>query len=246
VCKNLVLLLQCIEPNTLTHKRTHIYIFIIGLSLTQIIEKSKCIDQLYMRDHPNPRQSLLYKLSGAAAAAHRPSSSLPGLDLFKIVRLLASPQDGYVPLASAIAETDKAVVASIASVPRTPIKSILLSLSSLTATMSAASTSTATAAVSTPTPTLHTSCSSSTPSPVTTALSRNAWSEDARVYQEMIDAFESHVVMSGTTKVEKYLVVFGSVLHAGGWDLMKRRAHVAMLEDAVFTDMLVFIDRLHI
>jgi hypothetical protein len=46
--------------------------------------------------------------------------------------------------------------------------------------------------------------------------------------------------------VERYVVKFGSVEKAQGLDPVRRRAHVAMLEDPGFCEMLVLINRIHL
>ncbi|XP_026765701.3 protein FAM135B isoform X1 [Pangasianodon hypophthalmus] len=61
-----------------------------GLWLMQKLKKSGSLLQLTFRDHPDPRQTFLYTLS-----------QKPGLQFFKNVVLVASPQDRYVPFHSA-------------------------------------------------------------------------------------------------------------------------------------------------
>ncbi|KAK2834090.1 hypothetical protein Q7C36_014791 [Tachysurus vachellii] len=61
-----------------------------GLWLMQKLKKSGSLLQLTFRDHTDPRQTFLYTLS-----------QKPGLQFFKNVVLVASPQDRYVPFHSA-------------------------------------------------------------------------------------------------------------------------------------------------
>ncbi|XP_076862192.1 protein FAM135B isoform X2 [Brachyhypopomus gauderio] len=61
-----------------------------GLWLMQKLKKSGSLLQLTFRDHHDPRQTFLYTLSRK-----------PGLQYFKSVVLVASPQDRYVPFHSA-------------------------------------------------------------------------------------------------------------------------------------------------
>ncbi|XP_051526166.1 protein FAM135B-like isoform X2 [Myxocyprinus asiaticus] len=61
-----------------------------GLWLMQKLKKSGSLLQLTFRDHTDPRQTFLYMLS-----------KKPGLQYFKNVVLVASPQDRYVPFHSA-------------------------------------------------------------------------------------------------------------------------------------------------
>ncbi|KAM9824772.1 protein FAM135B [Neosynchiropus ocellatus] len=61
-----------------------------GLWLMQKLKKSGSLLQLTFRDHVDPRQTFLYLLS-----------QKPGLQFFKNVVLVASPQDRYVPFHSA-------------------------------------------------------------------------------------------------------------------------------------------------
>uniref|UniRef100_A0AAR2K7E5 DUF676 domain-containing protein n=1 Tax=Pygocentrus nattereri TaxID=42514 RepID=A0AAR2K7E5_PYGNA len=61
-----------------------------GLWLMQKLKKSGSLLQLTFRDHPDPRQTFLYTLS-----------QKPGLQFFRNVVLVASPQDRYVPFHSA-------------------------------------------------------------------------------------------------------------------------------------------------
>ncbi|XP_063041973.1 protein FAM135B [Engraulis encrasicolus] len=61
-----------------------------GLWLMQKLKKSGSLLQLTFRDHTDPRKTFLYSLS-----------QKPGLQFFKNVVLVASPQDRYVPFHSA-------------------------------------------------------------------------------------------------------------------------------------------------
>ncbi|KAJ3005592.1 hypothetical protein HKX48_000602, partial [Thoreauomyces humboldtii] len=62
-------------------------------SLYQYLDRSPCVDQLLLRDNPDKRECLLYKL-----ATHTSSA----LGSFKRVRLLAGAQDGYSALGTAL------------------------------------------------------------------------------------------------------------------------------------------------
>uniref|UniRef100_A0A3P9CKI4 DUF676 domain-containing protein n=1 Tax=Maylandia zebra TaxID=106582 RepID=A0A3P9CKI4_9CICH len=67
-----------------------------GLWLMQKLKKSGSLLQLTFRDHVDPRKTFLYLLS-----------QKPGLQFFKNVVLVASPQDRYVPFHSARIEMCK-------------------------------------------------------------------------------------------------------------------------------------------
>lgn len=67
-----------------------------GLWLMQKLKKSGSLLQLTFRDHVDPRKTFLYVLS-----------QKPGLQFFKNVVLVASPQDRYVPFHSARIEMCK-------------------------------------------------------------------------------------------------------------------------------------------
>uniref|UniRef100_A0A674PM62 Family with sequence similarity 135 member B n=1 Tax=Takifugu rubripes TaxID=31033 RepID=A0A674PM62_TAKRU len=67
-----------------------------GLWLMQKLKKSGSLLQLTFRDHVDPRKTFLYHLS-----------QKPGLQFFKNVVLVASPQDRYVPFHSARIEMCK-------------------------------------------------------------------------------------------------------------------------------------------
>ncbi|KAJ3019175.1 UNVERIFIED_CONTAM: hypothetical protein HDU68_010799 [Siphonaria sp. JEL0065] len=65
-----------------------------ALKLYQFVGKSKCIDQLNLKDiSGDPRSSLLYKLA---------MGEENGLYKFKHVKFFGSPQDGYVPITSSL------------------------------------------------------------------------------------------------------------------------------------------------
>ncbi|KAM9496381.1 protein FAM135B [Clarias gariepinus] len=70
-----------------------------GLWLMQKLKKSGSLLQLTFRDHQDPRQTFLYTLS-----------QKPGLQFFKNVVLVASPQDRYVPFHSARIELCKSAL----------------------------------------------------------------------------------------------------------------------------------------
>ncbi|KNC96750.1 uncharacterized protein SPPG_07958 [Spizellomyces punctatus DAOM BR117] len=61
-------------------------------TMYQCIDRSACIDQLLMKDNANLQESFMYKLATNASA----------LGAFKCVRLLASSQDGYADVESAL------------------------------------------------------------------------------------------------------------------------------------------------
>jgi hypothetical protein len=61
------------------------------LGIYQTIQKSRCIDQLHLKDSSDPRKSLLYKLAHDNSLSH-----------FSIVRFFGSKQDKYVPFPSAM------------------------------------------------------------------------------------------------------------------------------------------------
>ncbi|XP_030075382.1 protein FAM135B [Microcaecilia unicolor] len=70
-----------------------------GLWLMQKLKKSESLLQLTFRDNADPRKSFLYLLS-----------QKPGLQFFKNVVLVASPQDRYVPFHSARIEMCKSAL----------------------------------------------------------------------------------------------------------------------------------------
>uniref|UniRef100_A0A3Q3EGQ8 Family with sequence similarity 135 member B n=1 Tax=Labrus bergylta TaxID=56723 RepID=A0A3Q3EGQ8_9LABR len=70
-----------------------------GLWLMQKLKKSGSLLQLTFRDHVDPRKTFLYLLS-----------QKPGLQFFKNVVLVASPQDRYVPFHSARIEMCKTAI----------------------------------------------------------------------------------------------------------------------------------------
>uniref|UniRef100_A0A8C5QEY8 Family with sequence similarity 135 member B n=1 Tax=Leptobrachium leishanense TaxID=445787 RepID=A0A8C5QEY8_9ANUR len=70
-----------------------------GLWLMQKLKKSGSLLQLTLRDNPDLRKSFLYQLS-----------QKPGLQYFKNVVLVASPQDRYVPFHSARIEMCKSAI----------------------------------------------------------------------------------------------------------------------------------------
>ena len=61
------------------------------LGIYQTLSKSRCIDQLHLKDSTDPRKCLLYKLSQDT-----------NLSLFKHIRFYGSKFDRYVPLGSAL------------------------------------------------------------------------------------------------------------------------------------------------
>ncbi|KAJ3293275.1 hypothetical protein HK104_004617 [Borealophlyctis nickersoniae] len=146
------------------------YMFHIFLGIYQPFGRSKCLDQLTLRDAPTPTSSLLYRL------AKDPTNSLRA---FRHIRLLASRQDGYAPFASALGEDDDRA---------------------------------------------------------------NVDTELGKAYSEMVDGFSSAV--GGQTKCEKYSVWFPML--EGKSDVLGRKAHVAMLEDGMFLEMAVLINKLHL
>ncbi|KAM4539813.1 protein FAM135B [Odontesthes bonariensis] len=77
-----------------------------GLWLMQKLKKSGSLLQLTFRDHVDPRKTFLYLLS-----------QKPGLQFFKNVVLVASPQDRYVPFHSARIEMCKTALKDRATGP---------------------------------------------------------------------------------------------------------------------------------
>ncbi|CAH8663699.1 unnamed protein product [Schistosoma rodhaini] len=71
----------------------------MGIWVMQKIKKSESLSQLRMRDDPDLRNTYLYRLSTS-----------PGLDLFRYVLLVGSPQDRYVPYHSTRIELCKAAI----------------------------------------------------------------------------------------------------------------------------------------
>ncbi|CAH8592756.1 unnamed protein product [Schistosoma turkestanicum] len=71
----------------------------MGIWVMQKIKKSESLSQLRMRDDPDLRNTYLYRLSNS-----------PGLDLFRYVLLVGSPQDRYVPYHSTRIELCKAAI----------------------------------------------------------------------------------------------------------------------------------------
>ncbi|KAI8846016.1 putative serine esterase-domain-containing protein [Chytriomyces cf. hyalinus JEL632] len=66
-----------------------------ALRMYQLIGRSKSLDQLNLKDDPDPRKCLLYRLS---------QNEHIGLGKFRAVRLFGSLQDGYVPVESALVD----------------------------------------------------------------------------------------------------------------------------------------------
>ncbi|KAJ3408056.1 hypothetical protein HDU80_007050 [Chytriomyces hyalinus] len=66
-----------------------------ALRMYQLIGRSKSLDQLNLKDDPDPRKCLLYRLS---------QNENIGLGKFRAVRLFGSLQDGYVPVESALVD----------------------------------------------------------------------------------------------------------------------------------------------
>ncbi|KAJ3328006.1 hypothetical protein HDU76_010748 [Blyttiomyces sp. JEL0837] len=195
------------------------------LKFYQILGRSKCIDQLNLKDHKDPRQTLLYRLTTTDSTA----SDTPGLHSFKHVRFLASPQDGYVPLFSALAENEP------------PASKWLSNLSCLADDEMSY---------------LHSQMEINNQQDSAMSLATMSFAGNGRgsagrsglmatVYKEMVRNLK--VIMSGAAggegpdgpTVEKYLVKFGSVERCGGFDVLRRRAHIAMLEDPGFAEILV-------
>ncbi|CAL8081585.1 unnamed protein product [Calicophoron daubneyi] len=71
----------------------------MGMWVMQKWKKSASLSQLRLRDDPNLRNTYLYRLSAS-----------PGLDKFRYVLLVSSPQDRYVPYHSTRIELCKAAV----------------------------------------------------------------------------------------------------------------------------------------
>ncbi|KAI8609394.1 putative serine esterase-domain-containing protein [Chytriomyces sp. MP71] len=70
-------------------------LMISALRVYQLIGQSKSLDQLNLKDDPNPRKCLLYKLA---------QNESNGLAKFRNVRFFGSHQDGYVPIDSALVD----------------------------------------------------------------------------------------------------------------------------------------------
>jgi hypothetical protein len=70
-----------------------------GIWVLKKLKKSHCLKQLSMTDNPNPRQTLLYKLS-----------QLEGMEWFSHVALVSSWQDQYAPFESARIETSSRIM----------------------------------------------------------------------------------------------------------------------------------------
>jgi hypothetical protein len=74
--------------------------------------KSRCLEELKMVDALNPRDTFMYKLSQEPGTLHRCALACRngelkcflGLEWFQYIKLIASPQDRYVPFASALIE----------------------------------------------------------------------------------------------------------------------------------------------
>ncbi|KAG5443286.1 Protein fam135a [Clonorchis sinensis] len=71
----------------------------MGMWVMQKWKKSESLSQLRLRDDPDLRQTYMYKLNASA-----------GLDLFRYVLLVSSPQDRYVPYHSTRIELCRAAV----------------------------------------------------------------------------------------------------------------------------------------
>ncbi|KAA3682082.1 uncharacterized protein DEA37_0004229 [Paragonimus westermani] len=71
----------------------------MGMWVMQKWKKSESLAQLRLRDEPNLRQTYMYRLNAS-----------PGLDLFRYVLLVSSPQDRYVPYHSTRIELCRAAV----------------------------------------------------------------------------------------------------------------------------------------
>jgi hypothetical protein len=88
-----------------------------GMWLMQKWKKSCSLSQMSFKDHVDPKQTYLYKLSKKPCKSRRrdtcqtsPCFSLLGLEYFKHILLIASPQDRYVPFHSARIEVCKAAL----------------------------------------------------------------------------------------------------------------------------------------
>ncbi|KAF8561726.1 hypothetical protein P879_09626, partial [Paragonimus westermani] len=71
----------------------------MGMWVMQKWKKSESLAQLRLRDEPNLRQTYMYRLNAS-----------PGLELFRYVLLVSSPQDRYVPYHSTRIELCRAAV----------------------------------------------------------------------------------------------------------------------------------------
>ncbi len=61
-----------------------------GIWVLQQFKSSNCLKQLTMHDHPNPRETCLYRIS-----------TFEGMAFFKHIFLFSSKQDSYAPYESA-------------------------------------------------------------------------------------------------------------------------------------------------
>ena len=89
----------------------------LGMWLMQKWKKSCSLSQMSFKDHVDPKQTYLYKLSKKPCKSGRRETchashcfSFPGLEYFKHILLIASPQDRYVPFHSARIEVCKAAL----------------------------------------------------------------------------------------------------------------------------------------
>jgi hypothetical protein len=215
---------------------------IIVLNVYQIVGRSKSIDQLTLKDHKDPRKTLIYRMN-------TPSEN--GLAYFKHVRFFASLQDGYVPTASALGgyiPDDSAVQIPLYSDMKASI------LRWLSCGVSSFGEEERLAEEMRKEQERRRSSAAAGYKRTDLASSSNLMDQ---VYKEMIQNLEasftgSAALRDGTpTHVEKYLVTFGSVIEgtgasSPGVDFMRRRAHIAMLEDSEFLDLLVLINKCHI
>ncbi|KAJ1563202.1 hypothetical protein HK405_006357, partial [Cladochytrium tenue] len=202
------------------------------LGIYQLLERSPCIDQLYMRDNADPRATLLFRLVDS------PDSS-PGLGLFRHVRLLASAQDGYVPLRSALVAPPGSPAAAALDPCLPPGFAADLRRHNNHHGRNHGHTLHGLGLVSPRQP------------PQNNPAALADGDDQVAAYALMAENFNAAAAAGGSggsrpAVVERFLVAFGSVAHAPGWDPVKRKAHVAMLEDPAFLDLLVLINKLHL
>ncbi|KAJ3179763.1 hypothetical protein HDU85_004764 [Gaertneriomyces sp. JEL0708] len=193
-------------------------------SLYQCIERSKCLDQLHLRDSRDPRQCLLYKLATNSQA----------LESFQKVRLIASVQDGYAGLHSALAMAPSPNAKRTRWFRNRQWSAISLPTRLGTPQFVDQRPSTAPAVMD----------GSAHPPPE--LLARQATDESAddsknAAYNEMVMGLSTSLARAN---VERYVVWFPGV--ADKPDILGRTAHIAMLEDPMFLEMAVIVNRLHL
>ncbi|KAJ3415744.1 hypothetical protein HDV05_004208 [Chytridiales sp. JEL 0842] len=187
------------------------------LGFYQILSKSKSIDQLNLKDHKDPRKTLLYLLTTPERCRLR---------YFKHIRFLASPQDGYVPFASALAENEYE--------PRP---------NGWAASFVACGSASAEERAAADAEVLKRGPMGAVYREMVLNLRASLNGGDANVDSNLNSTSSSS---ARVPIVERYIVKFGTVEMAQGMDVVKRKAHIAMLEDPGFCEILVLINRMHL